>query len=81
MLIQAFGRMKEEHQKVVIPDTTVLIKSNLPAKDKALADQEEKHAFTCWIRGSQLARVSFLVQSGTPRYFIDRVPHFIPVET
>ena len=66
LLMQAFGSMKLEHQKIEIPAITVLMRSSLPANDRDLADQEEKRVFICWRRGSQLTRLSFFVQRGTP---------------
>lgn len=36
----AFGRTNEEHQKVVIPEITVLMNISLPENDKVLVDQE-----------------------------------------
>ncbi|CAN7070247.1 unnamed protein product [Brassica oleracea var. botrytis] len=68
----ALGRIKEEHQKVVIPAMTVLLRRNLPEKERDFADQEENLALICCSRGSQLRRVSFFLTIGTPRYFIGK---------
>ncbi|CAN6985355.1 unnamed protein product [Brassica oleracea var. botrytis] len=63
----AWGRIKVEHQNVVIPVITVLMSSNLPAKDRAFALHEESLDFICWSRTSQFKRESFFVHKGTPR--------------
>ncbi|CAN7009328.1 unnamed protein product [Brassica rapa subsp. trilocularis] len=72
--------MKVEHQKVAMPEMTVLINNRRPAKESDFADHEETRAFTCWINGSQLESDSFFVQRGTPRYLIGSDPQGIPVE-
>ncbi|CAN7042053.1 unnamed protein product [Brassica rapa subsp. trilocularis] len=66
-LMQAFGRTKEEHQKLVMPAITVFMRRRRPEKDNALALHELNFPFTCCIRTSQLSNESFLVQRGTPR--------------
>ncbi|CDY66324.1 BnaCnng50320D [Brassica napus] len=58
-LMQAFGSMKDEHQKFVIPAMTVLISKRRPANDKALTLHELNFLFTCCIKTSQLSNVSF----------------------
>ncbi|CAN7134949.1 unnamed protein product [Brassica rapa subsp. narinosa] len=78
--MQALGRMKAEHQKFVMPEMTVLMSSNLAAKERDLTDQLLNRAFTCWIKGSQFARVIFLESRGTPKYRKGRWPRDIPVE-
>ena len=77
--MQNFGRVKVSHQKLVIPEITVFMSSKRPAKERDLALQELSLALTFSIRGSQLAIVSFLVQRGTLRYLIGRVPWERPV--
>lgn len=76
---QACGRMKVEHQKVVMPVITVLISSSLPAKDKDFALHEESFVFICWSSTSQCKSDSFFVHKGTPRYRTGREPIGIPV--
>lgn len=44
-LMHAFGRMNAEHQKVVIPAITVLMRRSLPEKERDFTDQEENRAF------------------------------------
>lgn len=77
---QAFGSMKEEHQKVDIPEMNVFIKSSRPAKDSVLTVQELNFALTCWIRGWQIWRDRFFEERGTPKYRIGREAQVIPVE-
>ncbi|KAF8052791.1 hypothetical protein N665_1505s0014 [Sinapis alba] len=55
--MQLLGKVKVEHQKLLIPATTVVSRT----------DQEVIFPLICCRRGSQLARVSFLVHKGTPR--------------
>lgn len=40
--MHAFGRTKEEHQKVVISEITVFRSINLPEKDNVFVDQAER---------------------------------------
>lgn len=40
LLMHAFGRMKGEHQNVVIPEMTILISSNLAENDRVVTDQD-----------------------------------------
>lgn len=64
----ALGSIKAEHQNVVMPEMTVLIRRSLPANDRDFTVQEESRFFICWRRGSQLRRFNFLELRGTPRY-------------
>lgn len=76
--MQALGRINEEHQKVVMPEITVLMRINLPEKEMVFVDQEEKRDLT---NGSQLLRKSFIDFMGTPRYLKGKLPQDIPVDT
>lgn len=78
--IQPLGRMKVEHQNVVIPEMTVFIRSSLPTNDNALELQEESFLFICCSSTSQFNKDSFFVQRGTPRYLTGNDPRGIPVE-
>lgn len=80
LLMQAFGKMNAEHQNVIIPEMTILMRSKRPAKERDFSDQEES-LFLIWCRrGLQLTRLSFLELRGTPRYRTSRTPQTIPVE-
>lgn len=79
ILMHFLGMVNVEHQKFDIPEMTVLISSKRPAIDSDLALQQFTFFFTCWISGSQLARDSFLVHRGTPRYLTGRIPWVNPV--
>lgn len=79
--MHALGRIKAEHQKVVIPDITVLMSRSLPENDSVFIDQEENLDFICCSRTLQLERDSFLELRGTPKYRKGKLPHDIPVDT
>ena len=66
-LIQALGRMKAEHQNVVIPEITVLINNSRPAKDNAFELHDENLLLICCSSHSQFNRDIFFVQRGTLR--------------
>ena len=80
LLMQAFGRMKAEHQKVLIPAITVFMNSCLPANERVFTDQDENLFFICWIRGWQFGKESFLELRGSPKYQKGSVPLIMPVE-
>ena len=77
---QVFGSTNDEHQKLVMPEITVLMSNSLPENDKVFVDQEEKRVFIWCSSGSQLDRESFLEFIGTPRYRNGKLPQDIPVE-
>lgn len=74
IFMHCLGIVKVEHQKLEIPARTVLINNSLPVKESDLALQLLTFPFTCWIRGSHLAKDSFLVTSGTPKYLTGSWP-------
>lgn len=75
----AFGSIKAEDQKLIIPEITVEINCNLPAKDKERTVHPRNFDFIVWIRGAQCRTDSFFVHRGTPEYLTGSVPAVRPV--
>lgn len=80
--MHSLGRIKAPLQKLVMPLITVEIRTCLPANDTYFEVHELIFDLICCRRGSQLARESFRVFSGKPRYRMGKEPAGIPlVET
>lgn len=58
-VMQAFGKIKVEVQKLVMPFMTVLRRRSLPAYDRLLALQEFTLLLISWISGAQWCIDSF----------------------
>ena len=71
-IIQVFGRMNVEVQKLTVPKITVFNSCSLPAKDSIFADHEWRHELILFIKGAYSETFNFLLINGSPRYLMGR---------